>query len=403
MELTRKDFPFFKRNPEVAYFDNAATTLKPQGVIDAVVDYYERLSANIHRGDYAASLETSNLYERTRSKIAGFIQTDPRNIVFTSGASESLNLVANGYGKYNLHPGDVVLLSESEHASNTLPWFQLAEEIGIVVEYVPLDETGRITLDSLENALHEKVKVVSLAHISNVLGYINDIKAMAARIHHHGAVFCVDGAQSIGHIPVDVADLDVDFFAFSAHKMLGPTGVGVLYAKPEMFASMQPVNTGGGNNIRYNACGEVVFKDGPAKFESGTPNIEGVIGFGSAIDYLEKVGMENIHAMIQPLHQKALRALGAMKHVTVYNPYADSSIISFAVKGIFAQDVAVYLDSLNISVRSGEHCAKMLNGVLHAEKSVRMSLYFYNTEVEIDRFIKAMEEITIEKAIDVYL
>ena len=399
----RDDFPFYKHHPDVAYLDNAATNLKPQAVIDAVVDYYERLSSNIHRGDYNESLETSNLYELTRKKVAAFIHTEPKNIVFTSGASESLNLVAHGYGLHHLKKGDVVLLNEAEHASNTLPWFALSETLGIEVEFIKLDNDGKISTTALRQAMHDRVKLVSIAHISNVLGYENDIKSFATIAHEFGALICVDGAQSVGHTTVNVSDLDVDFFAFSAHKMLGPTGVGVLYAKPEIFEIMEPLNTGGGNNVRYSACGDVVLKKAPAKFESGTPNIEGVIGFGSAIDYLQSVGFETIHNTIKPLHTKALNALLGMDHVTVYNPQADNAIISFSVKGIFAQDVAAYLNSLKISVRSGEHCAKMLNGALKAEKSVRMSLYFYNNENDVNRFIEAVETITIEKTIDLYL
>ncbi len=399
----RDDFPFFKHHPDLAYFDNAATTLKPQSVIDAVTDYYERLSSNIHRGDYETSRETEMKYDATRDKIAKFIGTEAKNIVFTSGASESLNLVAHGYGRHFLKKDDVVLLSAAEHASNTLPWFNLVEELGIKVEFIPLDATGHITMEALKESLHENVRLVSLAHISNILAYVNDIQEMAKLVHANDALFCVDGAQAIGHIPVNVVESDVDFYAFSAHKMLGPSGVGVLYAKEEILEMMKPLNTGGGNNVRYNACGSVTLKKAPAKFESGTPNIEGVIGFGAAIDYLNDYGMENIHTYLQPLHKRAVEGLMAMSHVTVYNPEADNAIIAFSVEGIFAQDVAAYLDRHNIAVRSGEHCAKMLNGVLHAEKSVRLSLYIYNTMEEVEHFLNVMSDISLEKTIDLYI
>ncbi|MDE8314350.1 cysteine desulfurase [Erysipelothrix rhusiopathiae] len=403
MDSIKKDFPFFKHHPDVSYLDNAATALKPQTVIDAVVDYYERLSSNIHRGDYNTSLETSDLYEAVRKKTAQFIKTTPDSIIFTSGASESLNLVASGYAKYYLKKGDVVLLNQAEHASNILPWYALAEEVGFCVEFIPLDDSGHITHEMLASAFHENVKVVSMAHVSNVLGYVNDIKSFAKYAHDHGALFCLDAAQSIGHMSIDVVDLDVDFMAFSAHKMLGPTGVGVLYAKPEIQKKMYPISHGGGSNIRFDACGMVELKSGPAKFEAGTPNIEGVLGFGAAIDYLNQFGMDRIHEIILPLHKRALDALNAMDHITVYNQHADMGLITFSVKGIFAQDVAAYLNREDVSVRSGEHCAKLINGALNMEKSVRISFYFYNNDADVTKLIKALETITLEKCIDLYL
>lgn len=403
MDSIKKDFPFFKHHPDVSYLDNAATALKPQCVIDAVVDYYERLSSNIHRGDYNTSLETSEAYEAVRSKTAAFIQATKESIIFTSGASESLNLVASGYAKYYLKKGDVVLLNQAEHASNILPWYALAQEIGFKVEFVSLNEEGYITLEMLEQAFHKDVKLVSMAHVSNVLGYVNDIKTFARFAHDHGALFCLDAAQSIGHMRIDVNDLDVDFMAFSAHKMLGPTGVGVLYAKPEILNKMNPIAHGGGSNIRFDACGMVELKSGPAKFEAGTPNIEGVLGFGAALDYLNDFGMDRIHSLIKPLHKRALEAMQSMDHIVVYNQQADMGLITFSVKNIFAQDVAAYLNREGISVRSGEHCAKLINGALNMEKSVRISFYFYNTDADVTKLINALETITLEKCIDLYL
>lgn len=399
----RDDFPFLLKHPNVAYFDSAATMLKPKSVIDEVVDYYENLSSNIHRGDYSFAFETGERYEAVRTKIAKFLNVDKKTVVFTSGASESLNLIAQGYGSHQLTKGDVVLLNEAEHASNTLPWFALKESIGIEIEFIKLDIEGRITLESLKKSLHSKVKLVSIAHVTNVLGYENNIKGISKMVHDNGSLLCVDGAQSVGHIAVDLKDLDVDFFAFSAHKMLGPTGVGVMIAKAELLEIMRPLNTGGGNNVRYNACGDVVLKKAPAKFESGTPNIEGVLGFGAAIDYLENLGVNYVHTIIKPLHQKIVNGLLSMDHVELYNPNADLGIVSFSIHGIFAQDVAAYLNSFNICVRSGEHCAKMLNGALHSEKSVRLSLYIYNTIEEVERFLDVIKTITLEKTINLYL
>lgn len=399
----RNDFPFIVKHPNVAYFDSAATMLKPQDVINAVVDYYENLSSNIHRGDYSFAYETGVRFESVRDKVAALLNVDRNTVVFTSGASESLNLIASGYGLHHLKKGDVILLNEAEHASNTLPWFALKDSIGIEIEFIKLNHEGRLTLDSLKKAMHDNVKLVSLAHVTNVLGYENNIREIAEIVHDYGALLCVDGAQSVGHMAVDLKELDVDFYAFSAHKMLGPTGVGVMIAKANLLDIMQPLNTGGGNNVRYNACGDVVLKKAPAKFESGTPNIEGVIGFGAAIDYLEKVGMNTIHDLIEPMHKRLIEGLMAMEHIELYNPNADMGIASFSVKGIFAQDVAAYLNSFDICVRSGEHCAKMLNGALHSEKSVRLSLYIYNTMEEVEKFLKVIESITLEKTVNLYL
>lgn len=399
----RNDFPFLVKHPNVGYFDNAATMLKPQSVIDSVVDYYENLSSNIHRGDYTTAFETGKRYEAVRDKVSKFFNTDKETVVFTSGASESLNLIAHGYGFHNLKKGDTVLLNEAEHASNTLPWFALQDSIGINVEFIKLDSNGRLSINALKDAMHDKVKLVSIAHVTNVLGHINDIKEIANIVHSYGALLCVDGAQAVGHIGVDIRDLDCDFYAFSAHKMLGPTGVGVMIAKKDVMKLIEPITTGGGNNIRYNACGEVVLKEGPAKFESGTPNIEGVLGFGAAIDYLNDFGIENVEPIIKPLHEHLLNALSKMEHIEIYNPNADVGIVSLSVKGIFAQDVAAYLNTFDLCVRSGEHCAKMLNGALHAEQSIRISLYIYNTIEEIERLIEALRSITLEKTINIYI
>lgn len=403
MFTKRNDFPFTQKHPNTAYFDNAATTLKPQIVIDTVVDYYENLSSNVNRGDHSLSLLTSDKYQEVREKCAQFLNVSADTIVFTSGASSSLNLVAQSYGMTVLKKDDVILLNEAEHASNILPWFEICHQTGAKVEYIPLQENGRISLETIKRSLHDKVKIVSIAQASNVLGYVNDIKAIAKIVHDHGAIINVDGAQGVGHMSTDLEDADVDFYSFSAHKMLGPTGVGVLYGKAELLEQMQVFYAGGGSNVRFNSCGEVVYKKAPAKFEVGTPNIEGVLGFGAALDYLNEMGIDSIHDHVAPLTQRLEAAFNQMEHVTVYNKDADLGIVTFGVKGIFAQDVATYLSTKDIAVRAGQHCAKLLSGVLHNEKSVRASLYFYNTMEEVERLIKAIEEITLEKTIDLYL
>ena len=268
----RKDFPMFE-NTNIVYLDNAATTFKPYSVIDAINYYYTHESVNIHRGDYDLSYQVSNEYENTRDKVASFINSNRKEVVFTSGASASLNLVAYGYGLSKLKKGDVILTTEAEHASNILPWFKVAEVTGAKIEYVPLLADGKFTLDNFKNAMHENVKVVTMANVSNVLGYILPMKEITAIAHQYGAVVICDGAQSVPHIKMDVKDLDVDFLAFSGHKMLAPTGAGVLYGKYELLQSMQPFMLGGGSNARFDICGNILLKDAPHKFEAGTPAI----------------------------------------------------------------------------------------------------------------------------------
>lgn len=403
MDSIRSDFPFLKNNPGLAYFDNAATSLKPQLVIDEVVHYYEDLGANIHRGDYTKSLETSDLFDHARDNVADFINAESKEIVFTSGASESLNLVALGFAGGNLEQGDVILLNETEHASNLLPWYALAKNKGFKIEFITTDERGDMNLTQIKKALHPKVKLVSIAHASNVLGYVRDIKAISNAVHEIGAYIVVDGAQSVGHIAVDVKDLDVDFFAFSAHKMLGPTGVGVLYGKYELLQKAEPLLYGGGSNVDFDLLGDLKLKEAPYKFESGTPNIEGVLGSSKAIDYLRNIGMKNVDKMINEIYQYAFDRLNKLDKLVIYNPNSDIAVISFNVKGIFAQDVSRYLDSLNVAVRAGDHCAKVLDPTMSHTKTVRASLYLYNTKEEVDRMVKALKEITLEKCIDLYI
>lgn len=399
MKDIRSDFPFIKNNPNVAYFDNAATTLKPQSVIDEVSYYYENLSANVHRGDFKASLESTARFDAVRELAASFMNVASNEVIFTSGASESLNLMAHMVSSEHLSKGDVVLLNEAEHASNILPWYHMAQQYGFEIEFMPLDPDGKISIQTLKKAIHPKVKVIAIAHISNVLGMSNPIALMSEIAHQHGILMCVDGAQAIGHTAVDLKALDVDFYAFSAHKMLGPSGVGVLYGKIEHLESMTPLKMGGGSNVRFNTCGQITLKKSPHKFESGTPNIEGVLGFGAAIRYLQNLGFDAIEKQSKLLQERLVNGLLRMNHIHVLNPQADVGIVSFNVKGIFAQDVAAYLDRYDISVRAGEHCAKLLNGALQYDKSVRVSVYFYNTIEEVDRLLDVIEKITLEQVL----
>lgn len=334
----RKRFPMLNNHHDLIYFDNAATTFKPDTVIKRVEDFYCFKTTNIHRGDYDLSFQLSNEYEKTRSLVAEFLNAEKnKEIVFTSGASEALNLVAYGYGQKFLKAGDIILTSEAEHASNILPWFKVAELTKARIEYVELDEFGRFNLESFKNKLNNKVKVVTLAHVSNVLGYILPMKEIVSLAHEVGAIVVCDGAQSVPHIKYDVQALDVDFVAFSAHKMYGPSGVGCLYGKYDLLEKMDPFMLGGGSNARFDICGNILLKQAPYKFETGTPNIEGILGLGGAIEFINEVGIENIEAYERDLARYFMDKMLALDNVTVYNPSADCPLIAFNIKGVFAQ------------------------------------------------------------------
>ena len=386
----------------LVYLDNAATTFKPQCVIDAVVRYYTEQTTNVHRGDYEISYQVSEAYEKTREDVARFIHAEPKEIVFTAGASASLNLVAYGYGRKYLKPGDVILSTEAEHASNILPWFKVVEETGAKLEYIPLTEDGRLTLENFRKAMHEQVKIVAVADITNVLGYVAPIEEMTRIAHEHGAIVVCDGAQSVPHTPTDVKAWDVDFLAFSAHKMCGPTGIGVLYGKFELLQKTDPFMLGGGSNARFDMCGNILLKDAPYKFEAGTPNIEGVLGLQQAVRYLENIGMDKIEAYEHELKAYAIEKLKKLDNLILYNPTSPTGIIAFNVKDVFAQDAAGYLKSKGIAVRSGNHCAKILLNVLKTSETIRASLYFYNTKEDVDRFVQACSEITLENCVGLF-
>lgn len=402
----RQDYPMLNgktmQGKPLIYFDNAATTFKPQTVIDTVVKYYTEQTANVHRGDYDLSYQVSEGYEGARETVARFINAQPREIVFTSGASAALNLVAYGWGQKFLKPGDVILSTEAEHASNILPWFKAAEVTQAIFEYIPLAKNGELTLENFKAAMHSKVKVVTLANITNVLGYVAPIKEMAKIAHEYGAIIVVDGAQGVPHIATDVEDWDVDFLAFSAHKLCGPTGVGALFGKYELLQQMDPFMLGGGSNARFDICGNILLKNPPYKFEAGTPAIEAVLGFKAAIDYISAIGMEHIVEYEHELRKYLMSQIKDMEHITIYNPEAATGIITFNVKDIFAQDAASYINSQGIAVRAGNHCAKILMDMLQTSETIRASLYFYNTKEEIDHFVQVLSEITLEKCVDLF-
>lgn len=398
----RKDFPMLVNHPELIYFDNGATSLKPKCVIDAVNDFYMHHTSNVHRGDYAIAAQNDALYDETRKQVAKLINCTPDEVVYTHNVSHSMNQIAYGMGHDFLKAGDTVLISKVEHASNILPWFHLEQEHGIKVRYIPTDDEGNISIEEFEKCFDETVKAVSVAEVTNVLGSVQPVKQMCRIAHEHGAYMIVDGAQSVPHMPVDVRALDIDFMGFSAHKMCGPGGVGILYGKKELLEKMTPMLYGGDMNARFYSNGEVILKDVPVKFEAGTPNIEGVIGTGEACRYLMQVGMDNIHQYEMELRAYFCEQLSKLDNIVIYNKDNLSGPIDFNVKDVFAQDAASYLASKNIAVRSGNHCAKLLHEVIGTDQTLRASLYFYNTKEEVDRFVKEAANITIENAIGIF-
>ncbi len=391
----RQDFPMLNgtkmHGQPLIYFDNGATTLKPQCVIDAVCDYLTNYSGNAHRGDYDLSHDVDTQFEKTRKLVAQLINCDHHEVVYTYGSTDSLNLVAFGYGMTHLNKDDEILLTVAEHASNTLPWFEVCDTIGRVVKYIDLNEEGAVTLENVAKAITDKTKIISIAQVSNVLGFNAPIKEICKLAHEKGIIVCVDGAQSIPHQKVDVKDLDVDFLVFSGHKMCGSTGVGILYGKYNLLQETKPTRWGGGSNSRYKSCGLVKLKTAPAKFEAGTPNIEGVIGLGAAIEYLMAIGMDNIHQYELKLRQYAVEKLLELDNIKVYNPNSHGAI-AFNIKGVFSQDGASLFNTHGIAIRAGQHCAKILDEFLGISQTLRASFYFYNTFEEIDKFIEVCKK-----------
>lgn len=388
--MHREDFEVL--NNGYIYFDNGATTFKPTCVLDSIKYYYTKYTANAHRGDYDFSLIVDEKYENARSLIKDFINAKKtKEIIFTSGATMSLNQIIFGYFKQNLVKNDEVLITKSEHASNILPWFELESSIGIKVNYIPLNSDHVLELETLKESITDKTKVISIAHITNVVGDIRPIKEIIKYAHEHNILVIIDGAQSVPHLKIDVQDLDIDFLAFSAHKMLGPTGVGVMYAKEEFLNNMVPLNFGGGMNATFNNDGTRQYKDIPYLFEAGTQNIEGVIAFGEAIKYLSNIGMDNIERHERKLKEYAIKRLKEIDDIIIYNEKTESGIIAFNYKDVFAQDLAVYLNKYKICVRAGNHCAKILKDDLGIKNTCRISFYLYNTFDEIDRLIEVLK------------
>ena len=388
--MHRDDFPMIK--DDLIYLDNGATTFKPKCVLEAMNDYYENYSANAHRGDYSISYKVDVAYENARVKVAKFINAEIDEVVFTSGATESLNVIATGFFSNLLEEGDEIIISDAEHASNVLPWFRLANKLGAVIKYVPLDANLHVTLENIKSIVTPRSKVISLAGITNVVGDVRPIKEICKFAHQNNMFVVCDGAQSVPHTKTDVKDLDVDFLAFSGHKMCGPTGVGVLYGKKELLESVEPLSLGGGMNESFDSEKEIYLKELPQRLEAGTPNIAGVIGLGAAIDYLDKIGMDTISIYEQKLKKYMMDKLEKIPYIQIVNEEADSGIVAFNVEGIFSQDVAYYLNKYNICVRAGNHCAKILKKAIGVKNTIRVSLYFYNTKEEIDALVELLSD-----------
>ena len=395
--MNREDFLLLKNN--IIYFDNGATTLKPKCLAQAVSEYYNEYSANAHRGDYSLSLKVDAMYENTRKLVRDFIHAKKaKEIVFTSGSTDSLNKIIFGYYAYYLKEGDHILLTRSEHASNMLPWFELAEKKNLVIDYIELDEGYQVTMEHVEKAITSQTKVISIAHITNVIGDVRPIKEITQYAHQKGIDVVIDGAQSVPHIPVDVQELDVDFLVFSAHKIYGPTGVGVLYGKEKLLNNIHPIIFGGGMNTSFSSDGIRIYNELPYMLEAGTPNIAGVIGFGKVIEYLMG-NIEQIHNHEMILKQYLLKKLKEMDNIKIYNEKSESGIVALNYDGIFAQDLAIYLNKYDICVRAGNHCAKALKEEINVKNTVRISLGLYNTKEEIDRLIEVLKNPHIKEEI----
>lgn len=393
----RRDFPILSREiygKPLAYLDNTATTQKPLAVLRALEDFYRNTNANVHRGVYRMAEEATEKYEGARGIVARFLNArSAKEIVFTRGTTESINLVSNSWGRRFVGPGDVIVATEMEHHSNMVPWQLLAEEKGATLRYIPVDRSGRLDLSNLDAILEGRVKLLAVAHMANAIGTINPVEELIRRAHAAGALVLVDGAQSVPHLGTDVRALDCDFLAFSGHKMLAPTGIGALYAKREHLEAMPPF-FGGGEMIREVKLSGSTWNDVPFKFEAGTMNIGDAIALGAAIEYLEGLGMEAVRRHDAELTVRALDGLGAIPGVTIYGPPASDrgGIVSFTVEGIHAHDVAAVLDREGIAVRAGHHCTMPLHAKFGIAASTRASFYVYNLPEEIDRLIAGVRK-----------
>lgn len=397
IQKIRADFPILHQkvnDKPLVYLDNAATSQKPKAVLDSLMHYYEYDNANVHRGVHTLANRATTAYENAREKVAAFIgAAETGEIIFTRGTSAAINLVADSYGAANLGPGDEIVISYLEHHSNLIPWQQLAKRTGAVLKYLDLESDGTISLENAKQAISEHTKLVALTHVSNVIGGITPIQEIIDLAHEYQAVVLVDGAQAVPHMKVDVQKLDADFYAFSGHKMMAPTGIGVLYGKRELLEEMEPTEFGG-EMIDFVELYDSTWKELPWKFEAGTPIIAGAIALAEAITYLEKIGLDRIHEHEQMLSRYALEKLAQIDGIMVYGPQDVSKrtgVITFNLEGVHPHDLATILDEEGIAVRAGHHCAQPLMKWLEVSSTARASFYIYNTKEEVDAFIKALQ------------
>ncbi|MCD2222399.1 cysteine desulfurase [Listeria monocytogenes] len=397
IQKIRADFPILAQEineKPLAYLDNAATSQKPKQVIEALTHYYEFDNANVHRGVHTLAARATDAYESARGKVAKFIHArEVAEIIFTRGTTSAINLVVDSYAEANIEAGDEIVISYLEHHSNLIPWQQLAKRKGAVLKYIELEEDGTISVEQAKKTIGEKTKIVALAHVSNVLGTITPIKEIAAIAHQFGAVILVDGAQAVPHMEVDVVDLDADFYAFSGHKMMAPTGIGVLYGKRELLDAMEPTEFGG-EMIDFVELYDSTWKELPWKFEAGTPIIGGAIALGAAIDYLAEVGLENIQAHEQALASYAIEEMSKIEGITIYGPKDASKrcgLVTFNLEGAHPHDIATILDEDGVAIRAGHHCAQPLMKWLDVSSTARASFYIYNTKEEIDALIDGLK------------
>ena len=391
-ETIKKDFPIFN-NSDLVYLDNAATTHKPQSVLNAVDRLYTEANANVHRALYSLGSESTERFENSRTKVADFINSNSaKEIIFTSGTTESINLLARSLGN-TLNPGDEILISEMEHHSNIVPWQLTAERTGTTLNYIPVTETGDLDLSEPDHYFKPNTKIVSITHISNVLGTINPVKKLAEMAHEMGALFIVDGAQGVPHLQVNVQDLGCDFYAFSGHKMLGPTGIGALWGKTELLNEMDPF-MGGGEMIETVTMESSTWNEIPYKFEAGTPNFAQAVGLGAAVDYLKTIGMSTIAEHEKTLTAYALNKINQIEGIRIHGSADErAGVISFNVDGIHPHDLAQFLNEDNIALRVGHHCAQPLLSTLGETATARLSFYIYNDESDVDKFYDSLTNI----------
>ncbi|PGX72737.1 cysteine desulfurase [Priestia megaterium] len=389
----RKQFPILDQEVNgspLVYLDSAATSQKPLAVIEAIEKYYKEYNSNVHRGVHTLGTRATDGYEGAREKVRKFINAkSTEEIIFTRGTTTALNTVAASYGRANLKPGDEIVITYMEHHSNIIPWQQVAKETGATLKYISLTEDHALSLEEVKSTITSNTKIVSIMQVSNVLGTVNPVKEIAEIAHANGAVMVVDGAQSTPHMKVDVQDLDCDFFAFSGHKMGGPTGIGALYGKKELLEKMEPIEFGG-EMIDFVNLYESTWKELPWKFEGGTPIIAGAIGLGAAIDFLEEVGLDNIQAHEHKLAQYALDRLSQVDGITIYGPKERAGVVTFNIEDVHPHDVATVVDADGIAIRAGHHCAQPLMKYLNVSSTARASFYLYNTEEEVDKLVSSL-------------